>query len=178
MTKEMQSVEERLAIVEDERAIEKVLADYALALDWIDMELLDKVFWDDAEIDYGFFQGSGRDFKPVVMDVEKSLGRRMHMVSNVRLSVTGNSAKASGYHLSIASPEVDKPVPDGLSVFAGYYLDTLEKRDGRWGISSRKHILVGGSQIPEIPLEGDMDALNRIGETRGPHPERDKLPYR
>jgi hypothetical protein len=47
--------------------IQDVLVRYARALDWLDDEMLRTAFFDDAEIDYGFFRGSFREFAPILM---------------------------------------------------------------------------------------------------------------
>ncbi len=61
------AVEAELERQKDLRAIEDLLVRYSRALDWLDDAMLDSVFYDDAEIDYGFFKGSGKDFKPRLM---------------------------------------------------------------------------------------------------------------
>lgn len=166
----------RVDRLEDERAIADVLTDYSLALDWLDEQLLDRVFWDDAKIDYGFFKGSGADFKPILLGVERSFGRRWHFTSQLRIVVTGNVAKVSSYNISVATPSQTAPDADGLTGFLGYYVDRLEKRDGRWGIASRKHLLVAGTAWPDMPITGDLSALNTIGKADTEHADFAQLP--
>lgn len=170
------ALEIRLNELEDERAIARVLADYSLALDWLDEKTLDRVFWNDAEIDYGFFKGTGEEFKPILMDVERSMGRRWHFTSQLRTDIVGNEARATGYNLSLAVAAVDSRDSDGLTGFFGFYNDRLSKRDGRWAISARKHLLVAGTQWADIAITGDLAALNTIGVTGPQHPDFASLP--
>lgn len=170
------ALEARIATLEDEQAIARVLADYSLALDWLDDATLDRVFWDDAEIDYGFFKGSGADFKPILMEVERSMGRRWHFTSQLRTAIEGNSARVTGYNLSLATDGVASTEDSRLTGFFGFYNDRMEKRDGRWAIAGRKHILVAGTDLPDTAITGDLSALNTIGATGTDHPDFASLP--
>lgn len=177
MEDRLAALEARLQQVEDERAVARVLSDYSLALDWLDDDTLDRVFWDDADIDYGFFKGTGADFKPILMDFERSMGRRWHFTSQVSMNLAGDVARCTGYNLSLSAASVSSENSDGLTGFFGYYNDTVTRREGRWAIAKRKHILVAGSQLSDIAITGDLASLNTIGAT-GPdrHPDFASLP--
>ena len=56
---------------------------YCRALDWLDEEALHAIFWPDAPIDYGFFQGSAEAFVPIVIAMEKRAARRWHTTLNL-----------------------------------------------------------------------------------------------
>lgn len=170
------ALEARIATLEDEQAIAKVLADYSLALDWLDEATLNRVFWDDAQIDYGFFKGSGADFKPILMDVERGMGRRWHFTSQLRTIVDGDEARVIGYNLSLATDGAESSEASRLTGFFGFYNDRLSKRGGRWAISARKHILVAGTDLPDTAITGDLAALNTIGVTGPDHPDFAALP--
>lgn len=172
----------RLAVVEQElerqkdlRAIEDLLARYSRALDWLDDAMLDTVFYDDAEIDYGFFRGSGKDFKPRLMEVEHSVGRRWHFTSQLKIDLNGEEAEVESYNLSLSLPDVVPGDGAPYSVFFGFYKDRVLKRRGKWGIIARKHILVSGSPLAEIAMDGDMGMLNQIGLTSPDHPDYRRL---
>jgi len=59
---------------------------YCRALDWLDEVALCGVFWPDAPIDYGFFQGSAEAFVPLVMAMEKRAARRWHTTQSCHIS--------------------------------------------------------------------------------------------
>jgi hypothetical protein len=166
----------RLERFEDESAIANVLTDYSLALDWLDVDLLDSVFWDDATIDYGFFKGTGAEFKPILLGLESSFGRRWHFTSQLRIALAGNTAKVSSYNFSVATTSQAAPDAAGLTGFFGYYVDRLEKREGRWAIASRKHLLVAGTNWADMPIIGDLAALNGIGKADTTHVDFSDLP--
>jgi len=123
----------------DRRAIDDLLARYCRTLDWLDAEGLATVFWPDAAIDYGFFQGTGEAFLPVVMKVEKQSRRRWHTVSTPAVRIEGERAEGECYGIAQATTEHEGKLVDLL--FGGRYLDAFEKRQGEWRISSRKYIL-------------------------------------
>ena len=63
-------MQEELQELLDRKACEDVLIRYGRTLDWLDEAGQRDCFWPDAQIDYGFFKGSGEDWVPVVMSVE------------------------------------------------------------------------------------------------------------
>ena len=152
----------------DLRDVEDVLVRYSRALDWLDDKALEQVFWDDAEIDYGFFKGTGKEFRPVLMQVERSVGRRFHFTSQVKIAMTADVAEVESYNISLACESLsasDKPIQQ----FFGFYLDRIERRGGRWAIARRKHLHLAGSWIPEVATSGPLASLNKIGETSTSH---------
>lgn len=152
----------------DLRAVEDVLVRYSRALDWLDDKALEQVFWDDAEIDYGFFKGSGREFRPVLMAMERSVGRRFHFTSQVKIALHDDVAEVESYNISLACESVEAS-GKAIQQFFGFYLDRIERRNGRWAIARRKHLHLAGSAIPEVPMSGPLASLNKIGETSTTH---------
>ena len=123
----------------DRRAIDDLLARYCRSLDWLDDEALARVFWPDAEIDYGFFQGSGADFLPFVMKIERRSLRRWHTLSNPMVEIAGDRAEGECYGVAQSTDDHKGKLVDTL--FGGRYLDGFERRDGEWRISRRKYVL-------------------------------------
>lgn len=164
-------LEARIAKLEDQRAIEAVLINFARAMDWLDDALLDEVVFDDAEMDYGFYKGDGRGFKVAVMEVERSVGRRWHFSSQIEIDIDGDQARSSSYQLSMGLPTTQPEPPADFTAFVGHYFDRLERRNGRWGIVARKHVLLTAATMPEIRLDGPFASLNRIGATSPVHPD-------
>lgn len=131
--------ERQLQELLDRKACEDVLLRYGRTLDWLDASGQQACFWPDAEIDYGFFQGSGSDWVPVVMSVEADAPRRWHISTGIMVQVDGDIARSECYGLSVGTAENEKgELVD--TMFGGRYLDELEKRDGTWRISKRRYI--------------------------------------
>lgn len=171
----LEAVEAELAEHRDILAIHDMLARYSRALDWLDDAMLETVFYNDAEIDYGFFKGSGKDFKPVLMELEHGIGRRWHFTSQVKIDLQGDSADVESYNLSLSLPKVEPGDGEQYAVFFGFYKDRLLKRGGKWGIIARKHLQVAGAPLAEISIDGDMGLLNQIGQTLPSHPDYRRL---
>ena len=123
----------------DRRAIDDLLARYCRTLDWLDDAGVAAVIWPDAEIDYGFFQGTGEAFVPFVMKIERRSIRRWHSISNPIVRLAGDRAEGECYGLAQSTNEHDGRLVDTL--FGGRYLDAYEKRNGEWRISRRKYLL-------------------------------------
>jgi hypothetical protein len=147
-------MEQQLQVLLDRKACEDVLMRYGRTLDWLDESGQESCFWPDAEVDYGFFQGSGKDWVPIVMGVEASSPRRWHVSTGVMVQVKGSKAKSECYGLTVAASENEEgDLVD--TMFGGRYLDELEKRVGQWRISKRRYIADWIHQFPN-----GMEALS------------------
>ena len=160
--KRIKALEIQSTIVADKRAIHDVLIRYAGALDWLDEKRLDRVFFDDAEIDYGFFKGSGKDFKPVLMEIERNLGRRWHQTTQISINLDGDTAETKSYGIAFASADAVADADSEVGLYVGYYQDRFEKRDGYWGIAYRKYVLVSEVMLQETVLDGDLSVMHQI----------------
>jgi len=168
--------EQQLQELLDRKACEDMLMRYGRTLDWLDEAGQEECFWPDADIDYGFFQGSGKDWVPVVMEVETTAPRRWHVSTGVMVQVEGNTAKSECYGLSVGSSENEQgELMD--TMFGGRYLDELEKRDGEWRISKRTYIADWIHQFPnglEAVTSGDF-MLNILQIQEPAHPQYREL---
>jgi SnoaL-like domain len=165
------ALEREVKTLRDHEEIRDVLTRYSRALDWLNAEMLDGVFFADAEIDYGFFRGRYPEFRPIVMQIEIDAGRRWHFTAQIKIQLQGDVAHVDSYNLSLSSPKSVAAPGGELSTFIGYYSDRLERRNGRWGIAARKHLLLSACSWPETPTDGPLAALNLIGypDMKNPH---------
>jgi hypothetical protein len=151
-------MEQQLQELLDKKACEDVLMRYGRTLDWLDEGGQESCFWPDAEIDYGFFKGSGADWVPTVMEVERTSPRRWHVSTGVMVQIKGDKAKSECYGLAVGSSENEQG--DQVdTMFGGRYLDELEKRDSEWRISKRSYIADWVHQFPsgiEAIASGDL----------------------
>jgi hypothetical protein len=152
-------MEEQIQELLDRKACEDVLLRYGRTLDWLDQTGQEECFWPDAVIDYGFFQGTGKDWVPMVMAVEASSARRWHVSTGVMVQVRGSSARSESYGLTVGTTSNEQgQLIDTL--FGGRYLDELEKREGQWRISKRTYVADWTHSFPE-----GLDELARSGLT-------------
>ena len=130
----------RLQELLDKRACEEVLLRYGRTLDWLDADGQQGCFWPDAEIDYGFFAGSGADWVPLVMSVEQSSQRRWHLCSGIVVDIDGDCANSECYGMTVGTSE-DESGELVDTMFGGRYLDELARRGDEWRISKRNYVL-------------------------------------
>jgi len=164
-------LERQLALHHDINAINGVLADYCRALDWLAPERLERVFFDDADIDYGFFVGSGRDFRDVLAEAIRNASPRWHSSSTIKIAHRGDVAEVESYGLSVSG--VCKP--DGsshqLMSFCGLYLDRFERRNEAWRIARRKYLLLSCAKLEQIDAQDDVLGLNQLVDGSPAHPD-------
>jgi hypothetical protein len=172
----IEKLERELARRQDIDDIYGVLERYSRALDWLDAALLATVFFDDAEIDYGFFRGTGKDFRPLLLDIERSIDKRWHSAPNVSIQLDGDVATVASYQFSVSNiPGAPRPQADLMHAY-GFYLDRMERRDGRWGIARRKHVAVGGTIIPGVGSDGMFAVLNHLVDASPGHADYPRAP--
>ncbi|MBI1402836.1 MAG: hypothetical protein GC147_06460 [Porphyrobacter sp.] len=135
----------------DKQAIQELVARYSRTLDWLDDAGQASCYWPDAHIDYGFFKGSAAEFVPVVMQVERSTGRRWHMLSSLAIKLTSaTTAEGECYGIAVGlRREGEEPYKGNM--YGGRYLDSYEKRDGEWRISSRRYVMDWTLPMPDQP---------------------------
>lgn len=140
-------MDQQLQELLDTKACEDVLMRYGRTLDWLDQTGQEDCFWPDADVDYGFFKGSGEDWVPLVMSVEAGTTRRWHVCTGVMVQVRGESAKSECYGLTVGTGKNEQgELVD--TMFGGRYLDEFEKREGHWRISKRTYIADWTHQFP------------------------------
>ena len=135
----------------DKQAIGEVIARYARTLDWLDEAGQARCYWPDGAIDYGFFVGTGADFVPVVMEIERRSARRWHMISGLIIRLTSaTTASTESYGLFAGASEADDGSLAGRLI-GGRYLDEFEKRGGEWRIAKRVYLRDWELPLPDQP---------------------------
>jgi hypothetical protein len=146
------NVEAVLQELLDKQAIQELIGRYSRTLDWVDDAGQAGCYWPDAAIDYGFFKGTAADFVPVVMAVERSTGRRWHLLSSLAVKLTSaTTAEGECYGIALGFRREDEAEPYRGNMYGGRYLDQYEKRDGEWRISSRRYIMDWTMAMPDQP---------------------------
>lgn len=151
MSISMEAIAAQLQELLDRQAIHDLIARYSRTLDWLDDEGQAGCYWPDAAIDYGFFKGTAAEFVPVVMQVERSTGRRWHLLAPLAVKLTSaTTAEGECYGVALGfRREGEEPYKGNM--YGGRYLDTYEKRDGEWRISSRRYIMDWTMAMPDQP---------------------------
>ena len=163
-------MEPKLQELLDKQACEEVILRYGRTQDWLDDAGQDSCFWPDADVDYGFFKGTGAEFVKTVMAHEREVPRRWHMCTSVMVQVSGNTAKAECYGIAVGGRMVDGKLQSNM--YGGRYLDELQKRFGAWRISKRMYVLDWSHQFPDAMADtaGTDFPLHVLNVTEGKHP--------
>lgn len=122
----------------DREEIRDLSRRYMRGLDRLDLELLASVFADDATVDYGFFQGSARDFVGFAHQALKDHLANHHLIGQMLVAVEGDRAVGEIYFQAFHRIVEDGEEKDLF--ISGRYVDRYVKRDGTWKIAFRSEV--------------------------------------
>ena len=121
--------------ISDRLELEKLVTDYATAVDTRNFTEFNNLFTADAIIDYTAVGGISGNLKEIIVYLETALDffpNYQHFISNISLTITGNNATGK---VMCFNPMQTK---ENLVFFLGiWYHDTYINIDDRWFISSR-----------------------------------------
>lgn len=163
---------ERLHELLDKRDIEDVVGGrYARALDWLDVDALKDCFWADGWVDYGFFEGNAHEWCDVVMPIEGSSDHRFHYVFNFVIELDGDEAHAESNSFAGSRRRSGSDGEVVQTLHGSRYLDTVERRDGRWRISERRVMLEMTQRFPSPASPGGaLSGLELVSGLGPDHP--------
>lgn len=133
----------------DKQAIRDLIYTYCRAVDRIDVPLGHSIWHDDGYADYGagYYQGPGKGVIDTICAHHKHLLSHSHQVSNILIELHGNAAGSEAYVTGTMRMERDGTLMQ-IGVW-GRYLDSWEKRDGRWGLM-RRSVVFDHQEIREV----------------------------
>lgn len=134
------SLEERVRRLEDVEAIKAVLYQRARATDERDLEASLACYHEGATEDHEGFDGPIEDYlrngSPAFAEDSPVLDC-FHLLGNIEVDLDGDRASSLTYFACYQTIRET----DGARVHyvnAGRYIDELERRDGRWGLTRRR----------------------------------------
>lgn len=120
----------------DKQAIRDLIHTYCRAVDRIDVPLGHSIWHEDGVADYGrFYNGPGRGVIDAICDSHRHLLSHSHQVTNILIALDGDAAGSEAYVSGTMRVERDGRLLH-MEVWARY-IDSWEKRDGRWGLLRR-----------------------------------------
>jgi hypothetical protein len=124
----------------DKQAITDLLRRYCRGVDRCDEELVRSVYHEDAFDDHGYWKGPGHEFATFITERLRAANTAsLHSVTNVLIDLDGDLASCEAHvYASMVRRDSD---PQMIDFFAGRYLDRLERRRNRWGITHRVVVL-------------------------------------
>ncbi|KAA1194368.1 nuclear transport factor 2 family protein [Pseudohalioglobus sediminis] len=122
--------------------IHDVLCRYCRGLDRMDKALAYSVWHADGTAHYhDMYTGSGRGFVDWVWDAHAAMERHSHQLGNSLVNLDGDSASSETYVTVVLWTRPDDQGRQQEITARGRYLDAWSRRDGRWAIDHREHIL-------------------------------------
>jgi hypothetical protein len=140
------------------QAIRDALSRYCRGLDRMDAEMARAVWHEGGTAHYfGFFEGTGDEFVEWVWKSHERMQRHSHQITNVLIELDGDTATSEAYVIVALWTLPDAEGNQVEIVARGRYLDRWSRRDGRWAIDHRFHVvdmqnvapLVGGQVSAE-----------------------------
>lgn len=140
-------------------ALHDLLMAYARGIDRADRELLDSVFYPDATVISGVFNGAGADFaREITAHITTNLERCFHSIANEWFEVKGDRAMGEAYVIATMTAGGTD------TVTGGRYIDEFERRDGVWKI--RSHVFVADWNM-SMPTSHQTDGMYAVLDSRG-----------
>ena len=142
------------------------LSRYGRGQEWLDPSLMNEVFWEDAAIDFGFFKGVWRDYRPVLMKIEAGSDATFHLTASPQIEFESDDlAYVECYGLAGGRRAGD------TQIFGGRYFHTFTRRGGVWKSASCTYVMdwtmrQAGEAAPSEALAG----LNRVTGRSPAHP--------
>lgn len=147
-------------------SISELLARYGRGQEWLDVSLMNEVFWEDAAIDFGFFKGVWRDYRPVLMEIEHNAGGSYHLQACSQIEFEGDDrAYVECYGLAGGHSGSD------TQIYGGRYLHIFERRDGIWKSASCTYLLDWTmKQTEEAKASEALTGINRVTDRSPSNP--------
>ncbi len=132
------------------------LSRYCHALDRMDKPMARAVWHDDGTAHYlEMFEGTGHGFVDWVWDSHARMECHSHQITNVLIQVDGEHARSEAYVTVALWMHPDEAGRRVEIIARSRYLDRWSRRDGRWAIDQRLHVL---DQQTSRTLEPDEQA--------------------
>ncbi|WP_337661246.1 nuclear transport factor 2 family protein [Erythrobacter sp. Alg231-14] len=168
-----------MGTLEDRAAIQDIIAAYAHALDRRRWGMMDHLFHDDAQFQFGLISGGWREFVDQARGILDPCLATQHQLGQILYAFSDeNTCHTETYMTAMHTVPAGYPVPEVFpdkgevysAVIAGRYIDRFEKRgdgdDGEWRIAHRTGVYdwrefraVEGVDLSDLP-EGSCGAHN------------------
>ena len=124
------------------QAVRDALSRYCRGLDRMDKAMAYAVWHPDGTADYeGIFEGTGHGFIDWVWEAHAAMERHSHQITNVLTEVDGDRATSESYVTVLLWLAGEGEGPQTEIASRGRYLDQWSRREGRWAIEHRCHLV-------------------------------------
>ncbi|WP_129642119.1 nuclear transport factor 2 family protein [Peristeroidobacter agariperforans] len=143
MARTITELQTQLAALTDRERVREVYINYGRGIDRLDEEAYRKSFWPDAQINYGTAESitpeqhwQGHMMKGFKNQV-KAWG---HLFTNQVIEINGDVAHVETYLTVMAIPKDKESAFNRQNIWAGRYVDKLERRGGEWRVAVREYM--------------------------------------
>ena len=147
-------------------SIRQQLVRYGRGQEWVDVTLMDEIFWDDAEVDFGFFQGVWRDFRPILMEMGRVAEGSFHLAAAAQIEFeTDDCAFVECYGIAAG------PRGESAQLYGGRYFHRFERRGGFWRSARCYYVLDWKLRgVEEAAISANLNGINRVTDRSPGHP--------
>lgn len=117
----------RLSEAADRLEISALSGTYMRGLDRLDGEVMATVFWPEAFLDYGTYEGGVEDFIAFCQNALKSHAANQHMLGQINIELDGDEAWGEVYYQAFHRLDNEAGEPRDLFI-SGRYIDRYERR--------------------------------------------------
>jgi hypothetical protein len=147
-------------------SIVQQLTRYGRGQEWVDVTLMDEVFWDDADVDFGFFKGVWSDYRPILMAMQAGSNGSFHLTTSPQIEFEGETtAYVECYGIA------GGPRGDSAQLYGGRYFHRFERRGGHWRSARCYYVLDWKLRgVEETPLSTGLEGINKVTDRSPNHP--------
>jgi len=154
---ETQNIDGFISRLADKEAIKDLVHLYCRGIDRCDKSTLGEVFFPDALMEYGIFNGVAKDFIDWVVPFIRQQESSFHSVGTVNIRLNGDTAHGEVYVIAVMYAHGAIDLSKGGYTCGGRYIDRYERRDGLWKIAKRRFVLDWKRMDPTAALYSDGD---------------------
>ena len=155
---ELASLRREVDRLKAREAIAQQLTRYGRGQEWLDVTLMNEVFWEDAAIDFGFFKGAWRDYRPVLMELERQGEATFHMMASAQVELESDE-RAYVECYGIAGGRTGAVT----QVYAGRYFFIFERRGGVWKSAGCTYVMDWTmKQTEQARASEALTGINRV----------------
>ena len=146
--------------------IRQQLTRYGRGQEWVDFSLMDDVFWDDAAIDFGFFKGVWRDYRPVLLEIASGAEATYHLTTAPQIEFEGDDrAYVECYGVAGGRRGVN------TQIYGGRYVHVFERRGDVWKSASCTYVMDWTmKQSEETKTSAVVAGVNRVTDRSANNP--------
>jgi hypothetical protein len=141
----------------DRQAILDCLLRYTRGVDRLDLDLVRSAFHPDGVDCHGPVSAGADGFLQWWLPLQEAREATQHFITNHTVEIDGDTAHSEAYYTAA----VKLIASDQTQLFAGRYVDRLERRDGEWRIAVRIVLPEWGASLDSSRMAAVFDRQHR-----------------